>query len=127
MGQAIPNLGVLQPPFEAYQKSLADLSQFYQSNLQAQQVANFQTQIVHYQLLNENLQKQNHLLDKELFLTEKRFRADSSLSKNKALAPLEADRTEESLLQKKRGLQSAEASIRRKKLTTIKKQLQNDL
>jgi hypothetical protein len=60
---------------------------------------------------NKNLQKQNHLLDKELFLTEKRFRADSSLSKNKALAPLEADRTEESLLQKKRGLQSAEASI----------------
>ncbi len=103
--------GDLQGYVNATVKSLQDLLAFAESKLQEKQIAYLNKQVISYNRLNINLQKQLTLMKQEGVLSHHQFKTDSLLLAQKVIAQLEFNKTKSAYLLQQRGLKSMEASI----------------
>lgn len=104
-------LGELQSSYEGFIKTFRELMLFYELSKPENQINNLQSQITQYKTLNKNLLAQQQIMHKEFKIFNNKFTADSTLAKQKLMAPLEFDKTRTTLLQQRRALKNGEASI----------------
>lgn len=109
-GQSL-KLGELQGAYEGFVKTFKELMLFYELSKPESQIQNLHSQIVQYKTLNGNLVTQQSIMRKEFKIFSNQFTADSTLAKQKLMAPLDFDKTKATALQQQRSLKNAEAAV----------------
>ncbi len=93
-------LGELSNPFQNLQKALQEYQTFKNLAYHQQKIQAIESQIIHYEQLNQNLLSQKTILEQDLALTKRKVRIDSTLEKSKTIALIEYDQTQSQFLQK---------------------------
>ena len=109
-------LGELQSGYADLYQSVHQLLFFNERNFVTEKVGQLQSQIGYQAKVNEELQNRDILLKEQLMLENKKFLADSSLVKDKVIAPLEFDNSKKELLNKQMNADATKTSILQNKL-----------
>jgi multidrug efflux pump subunit AcrA (membrane-fusion protein) len=99
--KAIPNLGELQPSYDAFKKSFFDLQIFHSSDYYKKKISFQQKQIAENLNLRSYLDEQMKLVERDLIISQQDYDAENSLYKNNIIPTFELFRSESSLLGKK--------------------------
>jgi multidrug resistance efflux pump len=105
------NLGELQGAYANFLKQYKDYQLFFQLDYHKKQIASISQQIAYYRSLNEKLESQRLLTERETVLARKKYRNDSALYAEKVIPQAELDRSETAYLQQRRALQAAKSNI----------------
>ncbi|MBC7920341.1 MAG: HlyD family efflux transporter periplasmic adaptor subunit [Ferruginibacter sp.] len=104
-------LGELQTAYAAFLSSRRDYQRSKRLLSHDKQIKGLQSRIQQYQRMNEQLEKQQHLLAEELKLSHKRFATDKKLFEEAVLAEQEFDQSKTTLLQAERTVELAQGNI----------------
>ena len=104
-------VGELQSAYASLLGSLRDYIRWQALVSHDKQIAALQRRIGQYERLNEQLEKQQRLMEQELELAQKRFAVDQQLFREKVLAEADFDRARNAFLQTRRAFEAAQGGI----------------
>jgi len=109
-------LGELQAGYADLYQSVHQYLFFTEQNFITRKVGQLQSQMEYQSQLNRELQNRDILLKQQLMLEKKKFEADSSLVKDKVIAPLEFDNSKKELINKQMNADAIKSGIIQNKL-----------
>jgi multidrug efflux pump subunit AcrA (membrane-fusion protein) len=109
-------LGELQAGYADFYQSVNQYLFFIQQNFAVEKLKHLQSQISYQAQLNKELQHKDKLLKQQLVLEQKKFMIDSSLVKDKVIAPLEFDNSRKELLSKQINAEATNTGMLQNKL-----------
>ena len=104
-------LGELQSGYADLYQAINQYEFFADKNFITQKVGQLQSQVVYQHQLNKELESRDRLLKQQLVLQTKKFMADSSLVKDKVIAPLEFDNSRKDLIDKQINAEATKSGI----------------
>src|SRR4030095_988519 len=104
-------LGELQAGYADLYQSVHQYLFFIEQNFITRKVGQLQSQMEYQSQLNRELQNRDTLLKQQLMLEKKKFEADSSLVKDKVIAPLEFDNSKKELIDKQMNADAIKSGI----------------
>lgn len=109
-------LGELQGAYADLFQSVNQYLFFIKRDFISRKLGQLQSQVGYQTQLNKELQNRDILLNQQLTLEKKKFQADSSLVKEKVIAPLEFDNSKKELINKQMNADATRSIILQNKL-----------
>ena len=120
LSKILPNeqlqLGEMQTTYSALLQSFHQYTFFKRNNFSKQKIAQLSEQIKYHGMLDFEMVQKDSLLNKQLFLGNKKYSADSALAFEKIIAPLELDNTTDELITRQLNVQTTRSSILQSKI-----------
>ncbi len=116
------NLGELQGRFQTFKTAYLQYISFLSGGFFLQKKALLLQDLEHLKLLEKNLLAQKEIQQKDFEYAQKEFLIHEKLYKDKVIAPLEYNREENKLLNKKMPLQQMESNLIQNQTSQISKQ-----
>jgi len=109
-------LGELQAGYADLAQQIAQYRFFTTRNFASEKMQQLQSQINYQAQLDKELQNKDHLLAEQLMLERKKFMADSTLVKEKVIAPLEFDNSRKELINRQINADATKTTLLQNKL-----------
>lgn len=104
-------VGELQTDYSVLIQAYKDYNFFISNNFYTSKISSIRNQYTYYTNLNEKLNAQSNLLNRELELAQKKYGNDQKLFADGVISQLEMSRSESEYLQKKYAQRSADISL----------------
>ena len=109
-------LGELQAGYVELYQSITQYLFFITKNFTSEKLEQLKSQIAYQSQLDIELQNKDRLLTEQLNLERKKYQADSTLVKDKVIAPLEFDNSKKELINKQMNADATKTSMLQNKL-----------